>query len=1234
MTNISANPTTEQDAPKICAVCKTPNPAAARFCYNCGTPLAATAMIQERRYVTVVFADLSGFTALSSRLDAEEVRVLQEAYFERVRNAITGMGGIVEKFIGDAAVGIFGAPKAHEDDAERAVQAALQIKAAVEDLCVECEIGIEAELDIHIGVNSGLVVSGRNPVDGSYTVTGDTVNVAARLQQNAEAGEILVGEATYRASSTAIEYAPTPIQITVRGKDEPLLAWQALGIQAQPETARSPAAQTPLIDRNDEMDALRDFYRRTSLPIYGPDGEPVFRLPALAIMTGEAGIGKSRLTGELVNWLNSLPGYMHNRTVADEYQVGVTRPDILKGRCLPYGSGITYWTLAEIVKSDCGISYNDTAEVARTKLLGTITRICRTANQAGMTTPPPEQLAYQIGYTIGISLSETAETPSIEYPASPGNEQRYREKRDALDMRAAWRIYFQARAAVNPLVILLEDLHWAEDSLLDLLEYIISASEPMIQQRTGKPGFILQRIMWVALARPEFLERRPTWVRGPVGFQGSTLTLRLRPLDQSQTRLLVDTLLPESLPATMRAKTVEAIVNRSEGIPFFAEELTKMFSEYCETGNPENELPETIQAVLAARIDRLPTDEKLVLRAAAVFGRFFWPGAIARLAESLSPSAVLAALDRLVERDMMVRRPSAAVLPVGDSEVSGPNTPYGFRHTLIRDVAYAGLPRALRARQHAILGAWLEESAGERQAEFVELLAYHYEQSTLLTRTGAGTPRREHLGRRAVYYLGLAGDRLRSRKAYAAAHDYYSRAIDLLREVEPIFQATIEQPEMLQKVAAHPLGARYLSMLLAHGAVLEVQGDYMQGIGQVELACELARVSGDKRGEATANSQLCVLYRNASAFEAASNAGRTALRLFGDLGDRDGQARALQNLGVLSYFVYQFLPSLQYLRAGLTLYRETGNLYGQAACLRYIGEVLYDRASSGDWQAATEALHEALNIYHKLSDRRGEAAVLQNMALGNFIRGNISESSALFRQALLISLEVGDRRGEAVSHRGMSWIESARGNYVDALDDVLLAYELSKNMGDKRGEVAALTDEATLLLDQGAIEEAERVLNEAKQIRTTFHGRIFWTAVGLRIARARLELAQGHLEEALELAREAVDDSAPDDTYARGISLRMLGIVESTLGKRAEEEGFATEAAAYYERAGIALRESLKLFGNAGDRIELARSYVAYAHHLRRSGNPTEATSFEIRAIEIFEAARLRGELERMHFEG
>src|SRR5690348_2103632 len=225
MTNISANGTTKQGAPKICPVCKTPNPAAARFCYNCGTPLAAsTATIQERRYVTVVFADLSGFTALSSRLDAEEVRVLQEAYFERVRNAITGMGGIVEKFIGDAAVGIFGAPEAHEDDAERAVQAALQIKAAVEDLCVECEIGIEAELDVHIGVNSGPVVGGRNTVDGSYTVTGDTVNVAARLQQNAQASEILVGEATYRASNTTIDYAPTPVQITVRGKEEPLLA--------------------------------------------------------------------------------------------------------------------------------------------------------------------------------------------------------------------------------------------------------------------------------------------------------------------------------------------------------------------------------------------------------------------------------------------------------------------------------------------------------------------------------------------------------------------------------------------------------------------------------------------------------------------------------------------------------------------------------------------------------------------------------------------------------------------------------------------------------------------------------------------------------------------------------------------------------------------------------------------------------------------------------------------------
>jgi class 3 adenylate cyclase len=605
-----------------CASCGQENPEVARFCLACGLPLedASAPPREERRLVSVIFVDIVGFTSLAERLDPEDVQGLLRPYHDAVRGEIESFGGVVEKFIGDAVVGVFGAPTAYGDDAERAVRAALTVR---DTIAAMDEADPRLDLKVRIAVNTGeaLVIVNARPALGEAMVTGDVVNTAARLQTAAPVGSVLVGEATERATRDAIVYAPAP-PVEAKGKERPVPAWIALS------PARLPGARDvggTLVGRARELEVLRSTWERVFAE----------RTPQLVTVIGAAGMGKTRLAFEFAAMVRERGGR------------------VVRGRALPYRESTAYAALTFQLKQLCGIFETDTVEGALKKLYEAVAGVLPVGEA--------QEVARHLAILLGLDPSGTV------------------AERESLFVSI--RSFIEGVARNQPMLLVFEDIHWGDESLLDLVEALAARLRDV-------PVLVL------TLARHDLLDLRPTWGGGLVAHTA----LPLRPLDATEASSLAAQRLADSGAADRIERSAE-LAAQAGGNPLFIEQLAAVLGESGDLGAP---LPATIRELIAARLDGLPPRERAVVLDAAVAGRVFWRGAVERMTND--PGGLAEALEELERRDLIKRQKVSAF--EGEQQ-------YTFNHVLVRDVAYELLPRARRRERHREVALFMEELSGE-----------------------------------------------------------------------------------------------------------------------------------------------------------------------------------------------------------------------------------------------------------------------------------------------------------------------------------------------------------------------------------------------------------------------------------------------------------------------------------------------------------------------------------------
>jgi class 3 adenylate cyclase/tetratricopeptide (TPR) repeat protein len=700
----------------------------------------------ERKVVTVLFCDLVGFTASSDQADPEDVHARIGPYHARLRADIERFGGTVEKFIGDAVMAVFGAPVAHEDDAERAVRAGLKILEAISDLNREDS---DLDLQVRIGIETGeaVVTLAARPEHGEGFVTGDVVNTASRLQGAAPVNGVVVGEGTLAATKHAFEYEALEPAL-VKGKASPVPLWLVIAARARRGTDVRRGLASPLVGRELERSLLIGIFERSL------HDESV----QLVTIVGEPGVGKSRLVAELFSHVEDRPSLIRWR----------------QGRCLPYGEAVTFWALSEIVKAEAGILETDDPDVAGAKLDAVVPD----------DHPDGPWLRQRLRPLVGLDAPSAAREENF----------------------AAWRGFLESVAAGRPSVFVFEDLHWADDALLDFLEHVSDYAE-------GVPMLLL------GTARPELFARLPTWASAA---RNST-RINLAPLSEGETAALVANLVRQ---AVLPTDVQRAILQRAGGNPLYAQEFVLLLKDqhmlrqeganWAFDPDAQIPIPSGVQGLIAARLDTLAPDRKQLLQDAAVIGKVFWSGAVAQMGER-DLQDVHDALHELSRKELI--RPARSSSMAGQAE-------YSFSHSLMRDVCYAQIPRASRVERHTRAAAWIEDVGGGRVEDHAEILAAHYVEALDLAMATKDS-RADELRAKAVRFLTLAGDRAVG-ISVEAAERHYARALELGNAGDP------DRPALLAR----------------HGEALRQRGRFPDAARAYEEAIEGFRAQGDVRAMA------------------------------------------------------------------------------------------------------------------------------------------------------------------------------------------------------------------------------------------------------------------------------------------------------------------------------------------------------------------------------------------------
>jgi class 3 adenylate cyclase/tetratricopeptide (TPR) repeat protein len=948
----------------------------------------------QRKTVTVLFCDVVGSTALGESVDPEALQALLARYFERMKAIVERHGGSVEKFIGDAVMAVFGVPAVHEDDALRALRAAVEMREAFPAL------GIEGR----IGVNTGEVVTGTE----ERLATGDAVNVAARLQQAAQPGEVLVGEPTRRLARDAVDVEPVA-PLVVKGKSEALSAFRLVGVrEGAPAFVRR--LDSPIVGRERERLLLRQAFDRTVED----------RACQLFTILGPAGIGKSRLVHEL---LDSVEG----------------EATIVSGRCLSYGEGITYWPLLEVLE--------------------------------------------QLGCELEISAPE----------------------------ETAWaaRKLLEQTAGERPLVVLFDDVQWAEPTFLDLLEHVADLSRDA-------------PILLLCVARPELLDVRPAWGGGKL----NAITILLEPLGAEEVAALIANLAAE-LGDAARARIAEA----AEGNPLFVEEMVAMVDE----NGDAPDVPPTIQALLAARLDRLDSSEREVLGRASIEGKVFHLGAVSTLADDQLRPEVVGHLLRLVRKELI--RPER-------SEFAGDDA-FRFRHLLIRDAAYQALPKRERAELHERFADWLESVVEGNVAEYDAIVGYHLEQAyhyrLELGRTGDTL---RELGRRSGRRLAEAGEHAFFAGDLPAAVNLLGRAEGLLPEDDP----------------------RHPAVLAALGDALFQTGELERGGEVLAAAIAEARAAGQKAVEARAvvvRAFLGILTDPEGATERARGEVDSLLPVLEELGDDLALAYLWHLMGQVHLMSCRYSEMAE---AG-----ERALLHARRAeDRRHEGELVFWTMTayvSGPLPVdETIARGEEL-LARTTGNRVAEAAVLSHLAVLQAKRGDFGPARSMYARALATIEELGMRVQLGGLSMASGWIELLAGTPEAAEPLLRRGDALLEEIGEKsyRSTLAAVL--AQVVYCQGRHDEAEELTRLSEQLAAPDD---LASQVGWRSVRAKVLARRGELAEAELLGREAVELAARTDALDwRADALVDLGEVLRLAGRPADAAERLEEALRLYEAKGV-----------------------------------------------------------------
>jgi len=965
----------------------------------------------ERKLATVLFVDLVESTQLLAGADPEVVRRRVNRFFDEVSHAIVTHGGTVEKFAGDAVMAAFGVPLAHEDDAERAVRAALATLDRVKQLGLEARVGIE----------SGEVVT--DDRDSTFA-TGEAVNLAARLQANAGTNEVLVGPAAARLLRGRVEVeAVHPLEL--RGWREPVTAHRVVCVTdpGAPVTGLS----APLVGREPELELLENAYERVGRS----------RRAALVTIYGDPGVGKSRLVREFV--------------------AGVEGATVLFGRCLPYGEGVTYWPLAEMVKASSGISDDDPLEDAHRKL-----RACC----------EDEAVADLLGLAVGVLEAVEGE-------------------RSQQEISWAARAWAEQLAQAQPLVLVFEDVHWGEEPLLELVEHLAATVREA-------------PLLLIALARPELLDVRPTWGGG----RTRSTTLELEPLEAEASAELVEALTAEvDVPVDL-----ETVLAKTEGNPLFVEETVRML---VERPRSNERIPDTLQALIAARIDRLPASQRVALQRASVMGRIFMAGALAHLSPEIDD--VASCIEELLLRDLVVREPRASI--------SGERA-YKFKHVMIREVAYSALAKSGRADLHRAFAEWLGERAGD---ELLEIRAFHLDQAaTLLAELDGAAP--PELREDAAAALTKAGKRALSREAFRSARKLLLRAVELAPTLDRRYLAgraawrladfpavVVEMGEVVDDAAAAGetrLQGRALTALAE--AVLRHRADAVTARALVAQAVDvLEGEPPEVRFEPyTVASQVASWLGDSDEFErnakAALNAAREADR-------KDLESLVIHNL-VSAYVMRLELDEASTLIArAFELADASGSLFSRASALSVRGwfHLVSEHPveAEADYSAARE-------LFAELGNTQREAEMTMLVGRAAFAQRDVVRAEKLLRDAVRMLKGIGDRGSLCEAQRALSMVLAA----------------------------------------QHRVDEAERVALEAREtVGPDDRVSVSTTRLALGVVRA----AQGRADEAEELMLEAVDGFRLYDLRSlEHWGLRYLVELLRSLGRDDEADGYAERRAA------------------------------------------------------------------------